>query len=441
MSSADLITSLPNDWKLIPLKHTCNVSVSNVDKLTFDDEIPVRLCNYTDVYKNERISADAELMKATATPQEIERFHLEVGDIVITKDSESWNDIAIPAYVENTADDFVCGYHLALIRPRKDVLDGRFLLRCMQSRSIALQLELKATGVTRYGLPKDAIALAVLPLPPLESQRIIANYLDRETARIDKLIAEKERMLALLDEKRSALISRVVTRGLDPNAPLKDSGLEWLGEIPAHWQKPQLRFVCSSLQIGPFGTQLHAEEYIDNGIPLINPAHLKGNRISPDFRVSVDELTAERLAVHRLEEGDIVFGRRGELGRCGVVQSDQVGWLCGTGSLRARCNRAKVDPEYVALVFNSTSASMRLSLESVGSTMDNLNTEMLGHFRIPLPPLMEQENIVRAAQSGQHIFSALHANLQTSIKLSIERRTALITAAVTGQIPLEEMAG
>ncbi|WP_213380264.1 restriction endonuclease subunit S [Allochromatium tepidum] len=300
-------------------------------------------------------------------------------------------------------------------------------------------LEALGRGSTFMELSADDLRSILLPFPSEERQRLIADYLDRETARIDALIAEKERMLALLEEKRAALISRVVTRGLDPNAPLKPSGLDWLGEIPAHWGMPQLRFVCRSLQIGPFGSQLHADEYVDNGVPVINPAHLKGNKITPDFGISVDEKTAQRLAIHRLEEGDIVFGRRGELGRCGVVESSQVGWLCGTGSLRVRCDRTLVDPRYVALVFSGTLASTQLALESVGSTMDNLNTEVLGHFRIPLPPLEEQKSIVSAVEAGQRKSNALSDSLQVSISLAKERRAALITAAVTGQIPLEEM--
>lgn len=301
-------------------------------------------------------------------------------------------------------------------------------------------LEALGRGSTFMELSADDLRSVPMPFPSQVNQELIANYLDRETARIDALIAEKERMLALLDEKRAALISRVVTRGLDPNVPLKPSGQEWLGEIPAHWEMPQLRFVCESLQIGPFGTQLHAEEYVDNGVPVINPAHLKGNRITPDFGISVDEVTAERLAVHRLAEGDIVFGRRGELGRCGIVEEAQVGWLCGTGSLRVRCNKNLVDPRYVALIFNGTSAATRLTLESVGSTMDNLNTEMLGHFRIPQPPLDEQQEIVITVEAGQRKGSELLDSLQASITLAKERRAALIAAAVTGQIPVEEMA-
>ena len=103
----------------MPIKAVAQYSVSNVDKHSLDDQEQVRLCNYTDVYKNESITLNMDLMRATATLEEISKFHLEVDDVVITKDSESWNDIAIPAYIAETSDDLVCGYHLAIIRPKK----------------------------------------------------------------------------------------------------------------------------------------------------------------------------------------------------------------------------------------------------------------------------------------------------------------------------------
>lgn len=300
-------------------------------------------------------------------------------------------------------------------------------------------LEILGRGSTFMELSADDLRSVRLPYPDVETQRLIAGYLDRETARIDALVAEKEKMLVLLEEKRAALISRAVTRGLDPTAPLKPSGLDWLGDIPAHWEVIQVRFACPSLQTGPFGSQLHAEEYIDNGIPVINPAHLKDNKITPDYGISVDDETADRLSVHKLMEGDVVFGRRGELGRCGVVEMSQVGWLCGTGSLRVRCDQRQINPKYLALIFNGTNAAKRLTVESVGSTMDNLNTEMLGHFRIPYPPIDEQRAIVSQVEIVHVKTRKLADQLLISVDLAKERRAALITAAVTGQISVEEM--
>ncbi len=194
-----------------PLRAVSDCVVSNVDKFPVEGELPVRLCNYSDVYNNEFISQRIEFMACTATKEEIRKFGLRVDDVIITKDSESWDDIGIPALVVETAEDLVCGYHLALLRPHEAALSGRFLLRCLQAKVLRLQLELAANGVTRFGLPKSDIGAMRLPVPPLEQQRAIADYLDRKTARIDALIAAIERTIALIEERRSALIAAAVT--------------------------------------------------------------------------------------------------------------------------------------------------------------------------------------------------------------------------------------
>jgi type I restriction enzyme S subunit len=230
-------------WESKPLKAVSAYSVSNVDKFTTDNEIPIRLCNYTDVYNNEFIRLDLDFMQATATADEIRKFGLLVYDVIITKDSESWDDIGIPAIVQETASDLVCGYHLAVLRPMSDRLRGRYLFRCLQAKEIRTQLELASTGVTRFGLPKDAIGKLVLPVPPLERQDAIADFLDRETAKIDALIAAKERLLGILSEKRRALITHAATRGLNPDVPYRDSVIPWLGTIPEHWKTERTKWL------------------------------------------------------------------------------------------------------------------------------------------------------------------------------------------------------
>ncbi|MFY1993316.1 hypothetical protein ACOTED_01465 [Achromobacter xylosoxidans] len=443
MSSADLLASLPNGWRRVPLKTTCDFFVSNVDKHSFDDEIPVRLCNYTDVYKNDRVSPDMGLMAATATPQEIERFHLEVGDVVITKDSESWNDIAIPAYVEGTADDFVCGYHLALIRPRKDVLDGRFLFRCMQSRPVALQLELEATGVTRYGLPKDAIGLAVLPLPPLPTQLRIANYLDFETARIDGLIAEKERMLALLEEKRAALISRVVTRGLDSNAPLKPSSQEWLGEIPAHWEVRRIKFVTACLDQGssPIAANTPAGPGELGVLKLSAVSKGRFNREENKALRGADN-QEQLLALGR---GDVLItrGNTPELvADVACVPEDEPNLLLPDLIYRLRVKKEEILPAYLTAFLTTAAARVQIRRDARGSSGSMVKVSQ-GHvldWMTPLPPFSEQEEIVSYLRLAEERFESTMKEVSSSLFLLSERRAALITAAVTGQIPLEEMA-
>ena len=286
------------------------------------------------------------------------------------------------------------------------------------------------------GLNRETAYSRDVLVPPIPQQLAIADYLDRETARLDALVTTKERVLGLLAEKRRALITRAVTCGLDPNVPVRDSGIPWLGEIPAHWKVVQLKFASTSLQTGPFGSQLHSEDYVTGGTPVVNPSHLAGGRIHADGRVSVDEATADRLAVHRLSLGDVVFARRGEMGRCGVAEVANVGWLCGTGSLRARLRKDSVVPYYLALVFAETGISDVLAVQSVGSTMDNLNTEILGGCHVPMPPLEEQHTIVDHVDRETVKLDAIRTATARTIALLKERRAALIAAAVTGQIDL-----
>ena len=202
-------------WEVRRLQQVVNMKVSNVDKHSKEGEFPVRLCNYVDVYKNDRITESVPFMRATATTDEIKRFRLELGDVLITKDSEVWNDIGVPALVEYSARDLVCGYHLALLRPLKAVLNGAYLFRSLQSSTIAYQFHISANGVTRYGLSRGGIKSALLPIPPLSEQAAIVAYLDKATADIDAAIDRARREIELLGEYHTRLIADVVTGKVD----------------------------------------------------------------------------------------------------------------------------------------------------------------------------------------------------------------------------------
>lgn len=202
---------IPRHWEVKRLKHIALVRTSNVDKKSIDTENTVSLLNYTDVYYNEYITDEIEFMQATATSQQIQLFELQEGDVIVTKDSETWEDIAVPTCVAQELVGVVCAYHLALIRPFPDQTDGRYISRQFSSTEGAYQFKVGANGVTRFGLPQKVLRDALFLVPPLAEQIAIASYLDRETARIDALIAKSERLIALLREKRAALISAAVT--------------------------------------------------------------------------------------------------------------------------------------------------------------------------------------------------------------------------------------
>ena len=214
-SGVDWLGEVPEHWQVERVSHVASYRVSSVDKKTVDGEVLVRLCNYTDVYYADRIRAsNGDFMKATASPHEVAQYGLREGDVVITKDSEDWKDIAVPALIEEATDDFVCGYHLGIIRPSPEVHPA-FMFRIMQSASVNQELQVSASGVTRYGLPKAAVTEAMVPVPPLAEQRAIAEFLDREVERIDGLGAQVETAFERLEEYRTALITAVVTGKID----------------------------------------------------------------------------------------------------------------------------------------------------------------------------------------------------------------------------------
>lgn len=260
-----------------------------------------------------------------------------------------------------------------------------------------------------------------LLLPPVEEQRAIADFLDRETARIDTLIEEQHRLIDLLRERRAAVAESEIAA------------------LP--WTTP-LRALTTLIQTGPFGSQLKSDEYLAGGTPVINPSHLVAGKIEPDDRVAVSASKSSELARHGLHEGDVIVARRGELGRCAVVRPSDAGFLCGTGSALIRPDTATVDPRFLALVFGGRRNRDELALASVGSTMDNLNADILAALRVPSPPLNEQRRIATYLEEQTSKIDTLIAESERFIELSRERRAALITAAVTGQIDVrEEVAG
>ena len=214
-SGVGWLGGVPEHWEVRRLKQVASYRTSSVDKKITDGELPVRLCNYTDVYYRDRIRAsDGDFMQATASPMEVSRFRLAEGDVVITKDSEDWRDIAVPALIDETAEDFVCGYHLGIIRPGA-MADPGFVFRAMQSVAVNQQLQVAASGVTRYGLPNPAVAEVFVPVPPLDEQRAIAEFLGRKVERIDALSSRVEDAIERLGEYRTALVTAAVTGRID----------------------------------------------------------------------------------------------------------------------------------------------------------------------------------------------------------------------------------
>ncbi|OGU12192.1 MAG: hypothetical protein A2X61_08425 [Ignavibacteria bacterium GWB2_35_12] len=210
-SGIDWLGDIPEHWEVKKLKYVAEIQSSNVDKKTNEGEISVLLCNYIDVYKNEFINDSILFMEASATEKEIEKFILNKGDVLITKDSETPDDIAKPAYVEKDFENVICGYHLAQIKTNRHDMFGEYLFRLFQSKDFNSHFEVSANGVTRFGLPLDSITDVIVPLPLKAEQKQIVNHIENETQKIDSTITKIEKEIELMQEYRTALISEVVT--------------------------------------------------------------------------------------------------------------------------------------------------------------------------------------------------------------------------------------
>jgi type I restriction enzyme S subunit len=214
-SGIEWLGKIPKHWELQRLEYLADISFSNIDKKTYESEIEVFLCNYIDVYKNDFITQNMGFMKGTATEAEIDKFTLRRGDMLLTKDSETPDDIAKPAFVKEALSGVVCGYHLAVIRPNERGIKGEYLFRIFNSKSLNTHFFIFAKGITRFGLSTQSFKDFVVPIPPLPEQQTIVDYLNQETAKIDKIITNTEQQIEHLQQYRTSLISDAVTGKVD----------------------------------------------------------------------------------------------------------------------------------------------------------------------------------------------------------------------------------
>lgn len=443
-SGVEWLGDVPEHWEVKRLKTSARCWVSNVDKVPAEGELPVRLCNYTDVYYHEEITADMELMETTATADEIRRFGLEEGDIVITKDSEDWRDIAVPALVKKSAPDLVCGYHLAIIRSRPSVLFGNYLLRAFQSCAINQQFQVAASGVTRYGLPKASIGDAWIPIPAPNEQQAIAACLERETGRARRLMAKKQELIERLTEKRAAIISRTVTRGLPPAAAraaglaecpsLKPSGLEWLSNIPMHWTVlPFTKYVTEKSDY-----RGKTPDKQPSGVFLVTARNVRMGFIdyesSQEFIAEGDYDDVMRRGLPKT--GDILFTTEAPLGNIALVDREDV--ALAQRIIRFRMSPAHYDSKFTLFAMMSDHFQVQLKSLSTGSTAEGLKASKLPLLRLIAPPLPEQIAIAAYLNEETAKLDALVKKVEEAVERLREYRTALITAAVTGKIDVRK---
>jgi type I restriction enzyme S subunit len=311
-------------------------------------------------------------------------------------------------------------------------LEPRYLARLIEGHQRQFLNVWSKEGTTVESLESDLVADTEIAVPPLLQQRAIADYLDHETARLDGLVAAKERVLGLVEEKRRALITRVVTRGLDPYAPLYDSVIPWLGEIPAHWKLARLKHFAAIY----YGLS-QPPDYVPSGVPFLRATNVKRGELTKDGLVFVDEEVLPDSRVVRLCAGDIIIVRSGAYtGDSAIVTEEWVGAVAGYDMV-ARVVRRAI-PEFVSrallcqYVLEAQIDPLRLR-----AAQPHLNAEELGDISFALPPIDEQRAIVAHIAAETAKLDALRSATERTIALLRERRTALIAAAVSGKLDVQ----
>lgn len=347
------------------------------------------------------------------------------GDVIISTVRTYLQAIAP---ITNPPENLIVSTGFAVIRPRPEMMDAKFCRYVLREPTFLAEVEKRSTGISYPAINASEIGDIAIPLPPISAQKLIADYVEVETAEIDALISAKQKLLDLMAEKRRAIVAEAVMRGLDPSAPLRPSGIDWLGEIPAHWQVRRIATLFSQ-----------RDERSEPDLPLLEVS-INAGVVVREFSSDKIEGTAADFNTYKVaRQGDIAFNKmRMWQGAVGVAPVD------GLVSPDYTVARAKAEllPDYAGQLFRTASFSAECGRNSQGITWDRLRLYWDG-FRdifMPLPPLDEQQQIVEHVSTETAKIDRLRTATENSIALLKERRAALIAAAVTGQLEISEAA-
>lgn len=416
----------------VALKRVVQVMPSNVDKHSVEGEQPVRLCNYVDVYKNDRVTNDIDYMHATASDAQVERFTLRAQDVVITKDSEEPTDIGVPAFVPEDMPGVVCGYHLAVLRPDLAKLHGGFLTWWLRSAEVHAYFSTAATGISRYALSVNDIGMTPVYRPPLGEQQRIANFLDEQTARIDVLIAEKTELAERLAElSQSTIADEILGRGAAKRQP---TNVRELGDIPSGWVvAPMMRLTDPSRPI-MYGIVLPGPN-VEEGpsVPIVKGGDVRPQRLRLELLNRTTPEIELPYARARLREGDIVYSIRGTIGDAELVPAELTGANI-TQDVARISPRRDVDGRWLLYAAKSRPVFAQLEQLSLGAAVRGINIFDLKRAKVPTPPIAVQRLIADKLDTLIARFHALQKHSLAHIALLREYRSSLISAAVTGQL-------
>lgn len=389
-------------WHEVPLASLARVRFSGVDKKSRPGERQVRLCNYTDVYNNDYITLDLPFMAATATAAEIEAFGLKPGDVIITKDSETPDDIGIPALVDQSSPDLVCGYHLALIRPKGDMVDATFLAKQVSQHQVAKYFGQQANGLTRYGLPNSAVERTPIRLPIcLREQQIIGQIL-RD---VDSAIRDTEAVLVKLRYVKMGFLHDVLTCGVDAQGQLRDPLRapqsfqdSPLGRIPAEWSVEPFGALLTDIEAG------HSPSCPNISAPAGEWGVLKVSAVTQEGFVPSENKQIMNLPdvdeACEIETGDLLMTRCNTpelVGAACIVDETPPRLMLCDKTFRLSVDSGRDERRFLVHVLRMSAVRRQIEISATGSSgsMKNISQSDIRGYIVPRPPADEQRRIAR----------------------------------------------
>jgi type I restriction enzyme S subunit len=419
-----------SDWVEWPLSHLADIRVSNVDKKSLPGEKPVLLCNYMDAYTNDYIRSDIAFMEATATSTEISKFKVDFGDVLITKDSETPDDIGVPAVVVAQVQALVCGYHLALLKPKQGMVDPVFLCKQLGSKKTARYFSQRAAGSTRYGLSNSTLANTPILLPPLAKQQVISRVL----ASIDTAIEKTEALIAKYQQIKTGLMHDLFTRGVLPNGqlrPTREHAPELyqetaIGWIPKEWQIVQLRDLLSFTTYGFTNPMPEA----DDGPFLVTAADVADGRIQYETCRRTTEFAFDFLLSNKSRPriGDILLTKDGTLGRLAIVDREHV---CVNQSVAVLRPLDLTNSEFIFNLLSSKKYQDQMIGDAGGSTIKHIYITVVDKMLLSLPMAYEERN--KITQAVETISNKVRYEINQLTKLK-RKKLGLMQDLLTGKV-------
>lgn len=417
----DWIQRIPTHWTVKRIKNVAPIRISKVN-VKPTDVVYVGL---------EHIESRTGRLLLDRQPEYVDSgvVTFEAGDVLFGK--------LRPYLIKAARVDFngVCTNEIIPLRPTTQCFQG-YLLYALLNADLIKWLDSFTFGTKMPRLSQEQVGGSFIALPPLEEQVAIARFLDRETTRIDELVAQKRQLVQLLQEKRAALILRAVTKGLDPNVAMRRSDIEWLGEVPSHWAISKLKYVCERIFVGIAEAATFA--YSDDGVPMLRSTDVRADRIRTDNIRRIDKHFADRLFSKRLRANDIVTVRTGNAGVSAVVPAEYDCGQCFT-LVVSRPSKDQ-DSRYFSYWLNSICGQQQFNVEGMGTAQINISVPIVQNAIVCVPPSHEQQQISAWITHEVTSLDALLNQMGSGIERLKEFRTALISAAVTGQIDIRDAA-